>query len=123
MYSRRNHRDAKTGKPAPRPINVKIISVTQNLFMTIYSLWALIGTSLVLYQEWKKAGFSLTVPFCDPQHRFQKAMDFWFYTFYLSKFLEFVDTVLLILRAKPVMPPGNSQYFLHGAIVCMPMGP
>jgi len=40
-------------------------------------------------------------------------MSFWVYTFYLSKFVEYLDTVFLLLKAKPVMPPENSQYLLH----------
>jgi len=40
-------------------------------------------------------------------------MDYWIYTFYLSKYVEYLDTVFLLLKAKPVIPPENSQYFLH----------
>jgi len=40
-------------------------------------------------------------------------MEYWFYTFYLSKFVEYIDTIFLVIKAKGIMPPANSQYFLH----------
>jgi len=56
---------------------------------------------------------SLSTLLCDPERVQQKDMDYWFYTFYLSKFVEYIDTVFLIIKAKGIMPPANSQYFLH----------
>jgi len=106
MRSRRN------AKP-PQPYNVKMFSVVHNFIMGLYSLVSAIATIFILYENWKESGFDPLMPFCDTKKRVQKDMDYWLYLFYLSKFLEFLDTYFLILKAKPVWPPGNSQYFLH----------
>jgi hypothetical protein len=112
MRHRRNNK-TKDGKPDPQPFNVSTVSLIQNFLMTIYSAYAFWGTFLVVYRNWKANGFDPWIPFCDPKGKMDVGMDWWLYSFYLSKFFEFTDTVLLILRAKPVFPPGNSQYFLH----------
>jgi len=106
MASRRSQ------KP-PQGVNVYYLSLVHNLVMCLYSFYALIGTSLVLMENWSNLNFSLYVPMCDPKRQFIDGYDFWMYTFYLSKFLEFLDSILLLLRAKPLFPPANSQYLLH----------
>eukprot|EP01128_Nolandella_sp_AFSM9_P007490 TRINITY_DN4119_c0_g1_i1.p1 TRINITY_DN4119_c0_g1~~TRINITY_DN4119_c0_g1_i1.p1 ORF type:complete len:520 (-),score=92.10 TRINITY_DN4119_c0_g1_i1:93-1652(-) len=97
----------------PKPLWVFPISLTQNFLMFAYSLYAFIGTTLTLYKNWKSVGFDIITPFCDVNDVMRQDMDFWFYTFYLSKFLEYVDSFLLVAKAKPLLPPGNTQYFLH----------
>jgi len=112
MRSRRNAKD-KNGDPTPQGYNVTAISMVQNFLMAIYSFYAFWGTALVLWKNWKAAGFDPLVPFCDPHGVMDVNLDYWLYTFYISKYAEFTDTILLLLRAKPVFPPANSQYFLH----------
>eukprot|EP01125_Pyxidicula_operculata_P005918 TRINITY_DN2068_c0_g1_i2.p1 TRINITY_DN2068_c0_g1~~TRINITY_DN2068_c0_g1_i2.p1 ORF type:complete len:274 (+),score=46.02 TRINITY_DN2068_c0_g1_i2:834-1655(+) len=100
------------GSPLPQFI-LKPLSMIHNFVMCAYSAYAMVGTTIVLYNNWKSAGFDPLVPICDPDRIMKVDMDYWMYTFYLSKFWEYIDTVLLIFRNKPVFPPSNPQYFLH----------
>jgi len=99
--------------PKYKPLNISSITIPHNLFMCIYSFYAWIGVFMVLFQNLKKENFNLSLLICDPNHKIMEGMSFWVYTFYLSKFVEYLDTVFLLLKAKPVMPPENSQYLLH----------
>jgi len=96
-----------------KPLNINPITIPHNFIMCIYSFYAWIGIWLVLYQNLKKENFNLSLLICDPNHKIMEGLSFWTYTFYLSKFVEYLDTVFLLLKAKPVMPPENSQYLLH----------
>jgi hypothetical protein len=95
-----------------KPFNINFITLPHNLFMCIYSLYAFVGVLAVMIENNKTAS-SLTTLICDPNEEQQRDMDYWFYTFYLSKYVEYIDTVFLIIKAKGIMPPANSQYFLH----------
>jgi hypothetical protein len=35
--------------------------------------------------------------------------DFWMYSFYLSKFAEYLDSFFLVIKGKSLVPPENSQ--------------
>jgi len=117
-YAMRSRRSAT----APRPLWITPFVLLQNAVMTIYSAYVFIGAALVLLKNIRRPGFNWLEPFCDPDgsasvvrsaHSFKDGMDFWFYHFYLSKYFEWFDTIFLLLRAKAVFPPSNSQYFLH----------
>lgn len=84
-----------------------------NLLMAAYSGYTFVGASALLWHNWSSIGFDPMAPFCDGSRRLLHDMDFWFYTFYLSKFWEWIDTWILIMKGKPVWPPQTSQYFLH----------
>jgi len=84
-----------------------------NFFMTAYSFYALVGTVSIFLENWAKTGFDLRVPFCDPTQSLKPGMDWWLYSFYLSKFLEYIDSLFLVLKGKKLVPPDNSQMFLH----------
>merc|ERR1711907_194634 len=71
------------------------------------------GVAAILLHNFAAMGYDPKAPFCDSSRGLLKGMDFWFYTFYISKFWEWIDTWLLILKGKEVWPPKNSQYFLH----------
>lgn len=79
-----------------------------------YSLYAFLGMAAVIIRNWKASALnSWTLLTCDAKHTLWAGTDWWWYTFYLSKCVEWIDTIILILRGKNVMPPSNSQYFLH----------
>jgi len=94
-----------------QPFNINFITIPHNLIMCIYSLYAFVGTLSVMIDNNNTAPRSTLV--CDPQKLQQRGMDYWFYTFYLSKYVEYFDTIFLIIKDKGIMPPANSQYFLH----------
>jgi len=96
-----------------RPVAISLFVLIQNLVMGVYSLYAFWGTTMVILRLSKQPGWSWRQLMCDPSHAVQRSLDFWFYHFYLSKFLEWFDTIFLALRGKPIFPPLTSQYFLH----------
>lgn len=92
---------------------LKILEQVNNLVMAVYSGYTFVGVAALLFANWADMGFDPLAPFCDGERKLLKGMDIWFYTFYLSKFWEWIDTWVLILKGKKVWPPSNSQYFLH----------
>jgi len=96
-----------------KAFNISAITVTHNLVMCIYSIYAFIGVSLVLLKNLIKINFNPSYLVCDPHQDLLEDMEYWIYTFYISKYIEYLDTIFLVLKAKPVMPPENAQYFLH----------
>jgi len=107
------HKKHEAEKSAYKPFNINFITIPHNLIMCVYSLYAFIGVALVLFQNLQKVNFNAYYLFCDTNSDMAEGMDYWIYTFYLSKYVEYLDTVFLLLKAKPVIPPENSQYFLH----------
>jgi len=105
------NKEYQDAKKAYKPFNINFITIPHNLVMCIYSLYAFVGVAFVMLENNKTAPISTLV--CDPQEKQQRGMEYWWYTFYLSKFVEYLDTIFLIIKAKGVMPPENSQYFLH----------
>jgi len=93
--------------------NLSIFTGPHNLFMTVYSFYAFVGTVSILLENWSHHGFKPSIPFCDPEGRLRPGTDWWMYSFYISKFLEYLDSLFLILKGKSLIPPENSQMFLH----------
>lgn len=90
-------------------MDLKWVVVLHNAFLCFISFAMLVG---VLYELAKKAA---TIPndelvetfFCDGKKRLVSGGQvFWFYLFYLSKFYEFLDTVIICLKKRPLI-------FLH----------
>lgn len=71
----------------PLPALTSSVKMLQNLFMAVYSFYAFWGTALVFWRNWKRAGFDPLVPFCDPKRVMDVDMDYWLYTFYISKYI------------------------------------
>eukprot|EP00756_Hemistasia_phaeocysticola_P023348 Hpha_TRINITY_DN15886_c2_g1::TRINITY_DN15886_c2_g1_i1::g.188047::m.188047 len=81
---------------------VKLVSTVNNWVMCVYSIYAFVGMLLVLGANWADDGFPIYKAVCDPQQRMMRGLDFWLYHFYLSKFWEWIDTWILILKGKNV---------------------
>ena len=81
---------------------LKWIALGNNLLMTVYSAWTMTIVACVFVANWSSNGWDLTQPLCDPEHRLLEGLDFQMYIFYLSKFWEWIDTWILVLKGKPV---------------------
>ena len=90
-------------------LNLKYIVAFHNFFLCGLSLIMLVGTldAIVdIYFKTPKNDKILTL-FCDEKHMMTKGLNtFWFYIFYLSKFYELFDTIIIVLKK-------NQLIFLH----------
>lgn len=92
---------------------LKGIAFFNNVFMCLYSLWCMLAIGAGLLANWSGTGYSLVAPFCDRERLMLTGLDFQMYIFFLSKFWEWIDTFVLVLKGKPVWPPANAQFLLH----------
>jgi len=75
-----------------------------------------LGIGRELFAAVHKGGWEVLV--CD-SNKYQQSGDlyFWYYIFFLSKFYEFIDTYILILRQKPVTFLHSFHHFIT-AFLC-----
>lgn len=92
---------------------LKYLAIVNNAFMCVYSTWAFIAVAQILARNWSNVGFGIKPLLCDTGREMLKSLDYQMYIFYVSKYWEWIDTYVLLLKNKPVWPPSNSQYFLH----------
>ncbi|OXA46221.1 elongation of very long chain fatty acids protein 6-like [Folsomia candida] len=93
------------GRP---PANVRKVMVAWNSFLTIFSALGFYRVAQeLLFNLFQTDGYYRTV--CVRQGRNLPA-DFWGLLFVLSKFLEFGDTMFIVLRKQPLIP---LQYYHH----------
>jgi len=109
VWSLQRYMEIRKGEP----FNIKYLTIVHNFFMAVYSFYALLGTWDIVFENWSNSGFDLNLPFCDPDAKLKKGTDWWLYSFYLSKFLEYIDTIFLLLKNKKILPWENGQAFLH----------
>jgi len=92
---------------------VKTVSSVNNVIMGFYSLYCFVGIGLHVGANWIDDGFPIWKAVCDTESRMNRGLEFWHYHFYLSKFWEWIDTWIMVVKGKPVWPPADSQLFLH----------
>jgi len=93
-----------------KPIKPKWFAILHNMFLSILSLFMVGGTlyemTRIFFIE-NSYGPNPASFMCDPnRYTAEGRMNFWTYVFYLSKFYEFIDTVIHILAKHKVI-------FLH----------
>ena len=92
--------------------NLTTLVSIHNIVLCIYSIYCFVGTTIVLYSNWKSLNFNPIHLVCN--QKLLADLDQILYFFYLSKYYEWIDTIILILvRGKPQIPPINSQQVLH----------
>eukprot|EP01027_Heterolobosea_sp_BB2_P022016 GEZU01032389.1.p1 GENE.GEZU01032389.1~~GEZU01032389.1.p1 ORF type:complete len:268 (+),score=104.67 GEZU01032389.1:177-980(+) len=84
---------------------LKWFNIVHNAFLCVLSFVMAAGTLYDVAVNSMQTGFFNT--YCDPnQQVVNTRLFFWSYIFYISKYYEFLDTVILVLRKKPLL-------FLH----------
>ncbi|KYQ90138.1 steroid isomerase [Tieghemostelium lacteum] len=88
-----------------KPMQLKGFSIVHNLNLILLSGSMLIGVLEAAYRQSQSQGtFSL---FCEQSpNAVQGRIGFWIYIFYLSKYVELIDTVILALKKRSII-------FLH----------
>ncbi|KAF2069607.1 hypothetical protein CYY_009072 [Polysphondylium violaceum] len=88
-----------------KAFSLKGFSIVHNINLIILSVAMMTGVLHAAYEQAKEQGaFSLVCEKTD--QAVQGRIGFWIYVFYLSKFYELIDTVILALKKRPII-------FLH----------
>lgn len=87
-------------------VSATFIGAVHNFIMFVLSVACFFGIGYGFYKEWQEYG--LEVLYCDSKRLtgHTGTLYFWLYVFYLSKFYEYIDTILIIVRKSDLI-------FLH----------
>jgi len=97
------------------PYKLKWAVVLHNLFLMLWSLGMLIGLSFAGWQQLSKYGWQSL--FCGAtEEETAGPMQYCLYIFYTSKFYELLDTVLIVLKKKPL---GFLHVYHHTIVLAM----
>jgi len=78
-----------------------------NFLLCGVSFIMMYGMMIQVFLIFKKNNYSLTTILCDPEGKLAVGPQIgWFYIFFLSKYYEFLDTIIICLKKRPVI-------FLH----------
>lgn len=92
------------------------LRIVHNAFLCFGSFVMVLGMATELVKAYQMGGNDAL--YCDEQGaQLKTALPTWYYIFYLSKFYEFIDTYILILRKKPVSFLHSFHHFIT-AYVC-----
>lgn len=89
-----------------KALTLKGFTFVHNVILTVLSTVMFLGTSYGAYRKYQSQGFFhglVCEQEAEPMHG---ALFYWSYIFYLSKYYEYIDSYLLVLKKKPLI-------FLH----------
>lgn len=101
-----------------KPLQLKWILIFHNLILCVSSAIMCVGTVAALIGRYKKETHFEWF-FCEDNKEKQEGLlYFWSYIYYLSKFYELFDTILIIIQ-KRNLPYFNLHIFHHSAVIPM----
>jgi hypothetical protein len=68
-----------------QPMPTLWLTIPQNFIMCIYSGYAFLGSFSVIWRNWSELGYPFFTIICDPSGSMMKGLDYWMYTFLVSK--------------------------------------
>jgi len=92
-----------------KKLELNLIVPLHNAFLCALSFAMLVGVTSELLKifQGNTTDDSMTLFLCDPNKKLVRGKHiFWFYIFFLSKFYELLDTVIIVLKKRPII-------FLH----------
>ena len=104
------------GMKDAKALDLSTAAVVHNLLLSVGSLVMMLGTVLELHRRWSSSG-SFEWFVCEaPATQSKGPLFFWSYVYYLSKYYEMLDTVLVLLQ-KSRVPHFKLQVYHHAAVV------
>jgi len=99
-----------------QPWNLYLFRIVHNAFLCAASFVMVVGILSQVAISYSEGGLDSIL--CDENRvQLKTNMYFWFYIFFLSKFYEFIDTYILLLRKKPITFLHCFHHFIT-AFVC-----
>jgi len=96
-----------------KPFDLKGLSVIHNAFLVVASFTMWVGVLMAAYESAQADG--VLGLFCEKtEHSVNGKLGFWVYLFHLSKYYEYLDTIIMALRKKPII---FLHLFHHAAVV------
>jgi len=80
--------------------DMKYFRVVHNFILCFGSLLMFLGLAKEMYLVWQLYGWEALFCDCNSRQKTTGNLYFWYYVFFLSKFYEFIDTAILILRKR-----------------------
>ncbi|XP_042492751.1 elongation of fatty acids protein 3-like [Macadamia integrifolia] len=105
-----------TPSTSPTPLFLRLISAVHNLILLLLSIIMAIGCTLSTASQMKDIRWIFCFP---PNTPPSGPIFFWAYIFYLSKFLEFIDTVLILLSPSTNRRLTFLHVYHHAVVVVM----
>jgi len=91
--------------------DLKLFRIVHNAILCFGSFIMVLGMVLELYKAYQIGGMEALI--CDSNGiQLQTNLYNWYYIFFLSKFYEFIDTYILILKKKPVTFLHSFHHFI-----------
>ena len=100
----------------PKGFFLKCIVIIHSSILALYSLWTCYNTIPMAIKYYRKYGYDITL--CDTDYNLWSSNEynfgFWITHFYISKYYEFIDTWIILLKSQQ---PIFLQTFHHAGIV------
>lgn len=93
-----------------KSVTFKVLALSHNLLLCIYSCWTATNVWYLTYVHFRKSGSAI---YCDSE-LWDDGLAYWGFLFYLSKYWELVDTLLLIWKQKE---PSYLQVYHHAVTI------
>ena len=96
---------------------IQNLTIIHSSILAVYSLWTFLGSTKIVLEYYSDHGLWGTL--CDDDEVLwnAKGMGFWATHFYLSKFYEFIDTWIVLLKGRE--PIFLQTYHHAGIVICM----
>jgi len=103
----------------PKGTIVQQLTILHSTILALYSIWTFLSSVPIVYNHIIENGFWETLCDANGSLWFNKDFGFWLTHFYISKYYEFIDTWIVLLKGRD---PIFLQVFHHAGIVILMWG-
>ncbi|KAK4534368.1 hypothetical protein CDCA_CDCA01G0393 [Cyanidium caldarium] len=85
------------------PMRLQAAVLVHNVVLCVLSVAMGAGTAVEVFRHWRRSPDGVRAILCDHDGTVMRGrLSFWMYVFYASKYYELLDTVIMILRKRPL---------------------